>query len=690
MKYDSRFGIKIFLLIGWTILVLWRFFYHFQLVNLGEIILNGLVLVILLIVFTALGRRALRHFQIEFSSFAEEWALSFGIGSGLIILLILGLAVLGGLYEVLIVSLLLTIFFLVYKDVRDLCIRGYKAFSTIFFRGKSVVNTVFLFLLGFACVATFLAAATPPFFFDALEYHLAVPYKYLLQHGFHYVPHHHASNFPMNLGMLFLVGMSFSGGMLAQLISWSFAPMTAIAVYGFTKSRWGAQVALIAATIIFLVPGVLILSTLTSVDIGVMFYSFLGFSALLNWFSSRQKSWFVLSGIFCSLAVGTKYTAILMTFLVIEIILFIHECFVKKRSLFAGLQKMLLLGLIVLCGASPWLIKNSIYTENPIYPLLNSLFSTIQASQHMNYDQYLSTNSPIFTLFRWLIGAEEFRGEYWLNLLRSFLRAPWSVTMQTTRAAGKTGALFLLCLPGIFLLKKLDPSIRYLLAIAGCSFWLWVVLLPHEALRYVFQMFPPLSIVTAYIFWNFPFSHRGKKWVLGGVSLILLYHLLMFFGETSVLRPFNYLFGQQTKTTFLLEHGVNYYPVIHYANSHLPADSKLLFVAEVRGYYCEKDYLLATNAPFNDQEKILRQLIIESQNVEEVIRKLQHMGITHILVNWSEMKRLAKEPSQEAYFDFPTEKGREIQRNLFSSQYLRHLISRHQVDLYEVLYHDTP
>ena len=83
-------------------------------------------------------------------------------------------------------------------------------------------------------------------------------------------------------------------------------------------------------------------------------------------------------------------------------------------------------------------------------------------------------------------------------------------------------------------------------------------------------------------------------------------------------------------------------------------------------------------------------MIIESQNVEEVIRKLRRMGIPHILVNWSEMKRLAKEPSQEAYFDFPTEKGQEIQRNFFSSQYLRHLISRHQVDLYEVLYHDTP
>jgi hypothetical protein len=79
-------------------------------------------------------------------------------------------------------------------------------------------------------------------------------------------------------------------------------------------------------------------------------------------------------------------------------------------------------------------------------------------------------------------------------------------------------------------------------------------------------------------------------------------------------------------------------------------------------------------------------LIRESQNVEELIQKLKRMGVTHILVNRSEMKRLAKKLSQDSYFDFQTEKDREIHRNLFSSQYLRHLISRHQVDLYEVLY----
>jgi hypothetical protein len=167
-------------------------------------------------------------------------------------------------------------------------------------------------------------------------------------------------------------------------------------------------------------------------------------------------------------------------------------------------------------------------------------------------------------------------------------------------------------------------------------------------------MFPPLSIITAYILWNLPFSHRYKKWILSGVSIILCYHLLIFFGETTILRSFNYLFGNQTKEAFLIEHGVDYYPVIQYANANIPGDSKILFVAEMRGYYCERDYLITTNAYLEDEGIILRKLIVESQDTEEVIQKLKHMGITHILISLPEMKRLAQKLSRSSYFDLNT------------------------------------
>lgn len=269
----------------------------------------------------------------------------------------------------------------------------------------------------------------------------------------------------------------------------------------------------------------------------------------------------------------------------------------------------------------------------------------------------------------------------------SYLTSPWTVTMTTSRVAGKTGILFLLCLPGIFLIKKKEPIFCYFLAIAGCSFCLWTIFLPGRALRYVFQIFPPLSIVTAYILWNISHSADKRRYILIGLHVLLIYQLLFLFGTTQDLRPFSYIFGNQSEEEFLVEHGVNYYPVIQYVNTETPENAKVLFVPEIRGYYCERDYLIATNAPYDKDEIILRRLIIESQNVEEVLEKLHRLGITHIVINLSEMRRfLGKNTPQDLFFGFETEKDHTIFRHLFSSQHVRLLMAQHQVNLYEVLY----
>ena len=675
MKYRYKFWIKTLIFMGWMSFVLWHFFQHFPFINLLEIVLNGSMLLILLLFFTALGKCAFRYTNISFTSYAEECCFSYGLGTSITIFLVIVLAALGVLYEALIVFLVLALYVLVYKDARYLCIKGSQVFSTLSFRRRSGLDIVFMLLMGCAGVVTFLAAATPPFFYDALVYHLAVPHQYLLHHGFQYLPQQHFSNFPANLGMLFIIAMSFSGGMLAQLLSWSFAPLTALVVYAFVKTQWGCHVAITSATIMFLVPGLLIVSTLTGVDSGVMFYSFLCFSALLSWFKFRLKYWFVLAGIFCSLAVGTKYTAIVTTFFPVAILLFIHEYFGKKCSLLVGLRKMILLGLIVFCGASPWFIKNSFYTRNPIYPFFNSVFGS-QVSQLIEYDQYISRDHSLFT-----------KGQHRLDVIWIALKAPWTVTMTTNGAAGKTGVLFLLCLPCVVFLKNIDGTMKYLLAIAGCSFGFWVFLLPRT-LRYVFPIFPPLSIVIAYILWHIPVSHRGRKLILAGMSLLLFYHIGMFLSEEiHILRPFAYLLGNQSKEDFLLDHGVEYYPVIQYVNRETPENSKILFVGESRGYYCERDYLVYTVITgIDDNELILRKLIVESQNVEEVVQKLRQMKITHILFNTSEMKRFTKQYlARDSYFGFQTEKEREIYRNLFAPQYLRPLISQDQVYLYEIM-----
>ena len=79
------------------------------------------MLAILLLFFSALGRRIFRQFKISFTSFSEELSFSFGLGSGIIIFLIVGLATLRILHEIVVVGLILILFgFVEWLRFRDL------------------------------------------------------------------------------------------------------------------------------------------------------------------------------------------------------------------------------------------------------------------------------------------------------------------------------------------------------------------------------------------------------------------------------------------------------------------------------------------------------------------------------------------------------------------------------------------
>lgn len=669
MTNRTRQWFKILCAFVWTVLAAGSFVKHFPVVHAVEIALNGTMLAILSLFFIAFGRRVLRHFHFSFASFTEECCFAFGVGTGVIILLVIALAAIQLLYEMLIVALILLLFALVYQDARYICVTWYERCITFYRKKTSFEEMIFLVLIGVAGVATFLAAATPPFFYDALAYHVALPSKYLLRHGFHDLPHFHPAGYPANISMLFVVTLSFAGGMLTKLLSWSFAPLTALAVYAFAKSRWNSRIALSSAAILLLAPVTLITSTLTTIDLAVMFYSFLCFAALFAWFEQARKEWFGLAVIFCSLAAGAKYTALVTTFAPAVLMLFIHTYFVKRRSFLSAVRNVVIFTSLIGIGMSPWFIKNMVYTGNPLYPLFHASFE--QAAPIAEYQQ-------IFL-------QEGQRLEQGIAFLVRWLQSPWSVTMSVSGAAGKSGVLFLLCLPGILWMSKGNAFMRNSVIMAGSSFGLWFLLLPRM-LRFVLPVFPLLSLASAYALWQLSSSILTKRLIFGGATVILLYQFMLFGVEqATILHPFGYLFGNQPTTTFLLQHGINYYPVIEYINAETPIDAKILFVGELRGYYCQRDYII--HHVIENEHDALRQLILESQNITDLMGRLRERGITHILINHSEMQRLAGSYlGQTTFFDFRAEKDQQIFQDVFSSRHLRLLTDQYNVSLYEIIY----
>jgi len=174
--------------------------------------------------------------------------------------------------------------------------------------------------------------------------------------------------------MLFIVAMSFARDMLAQLLSWSYAPFSVLAVYSFARSRWGRLRRSQPRQSYFFVPIVSILATITSVDLAVMFYGFLSVYALLQWVVLPRMHWFSLAAILCGLAVGTKYTAIPVAWFILEMFIFWHTFLGQRRSFLESLKQCAVFGLIVGGCLAPWGIKNWIYTGNPLYPFFDTWF----------------------------------------------------------------------------------------------------------------------------------------------------------------------------------------------------------------------------------------------------------------------------------------------------------------------------
>jgi 4-amino-4-deoxy-L-arabinose transferase-like glycosyltransferase len=608
-----------------------------------------------------------------YASLSAELCMACAFGTGLTSWLIIGLAAAGVLYEWLVVVLILSAFVLVYPEAKNICgacvarLRHWQA------RAYSFCEGIGLALIGAALLVSFFAAATPPFFYDALLYHLAVPQKYLLLHHFHFLPTQYFSNFPAHLSMLFIVALSFSGGLLANLCSWVFTPLTAVAVYGFVVPRWGRPIALTAAAITLLTPGVLILSTLTAIDCGMMFYSALCIFAIVTWTTTRQYRDLFCAAICCGLAVSTKYTALVTLCLPLGGY-FIWDALRAPHAWKKRIGQWLIFAGVVLLVVSPWLIKNIVFTGNPMYPFFQGIFQPA-ANAQFDYAQYMQQDHSLFE-----------KGGQWATNLWLAFKAPWTVTMTTNGAAGKMGGVFLLCIPAILWVHARDRIIMVLLGLSALSFWSWVFFLPRT-LRYSFGIVPLLAIVSAYILWHLPGRASLQRAALFGLGVVLTYQFALFLAEElTVLRPFGFLFANQSTAEFLLDHGVDYYPVMQYVNRELPADAKILFVGESRGYYCARDYELYTViVNIDDRDLLLRNLIRASQTATEVVAQLRQRQITHVLFNMNEMARFTKQYlPRDSYLGLETEQEQRIYRELFSAQYFRPLISQYGVELYAV------
>jgi hypothetical protein len=570
------------------------------------------LLVLTLTVTAAWGSRIGRRLGVVFESGLEQWALGAVLGLGLLGTVVLGLAVVGGLYRWLGYVVLLVLGLAALAEIRALGswlrtgLRRLRPAGIPWLWLYTVL--IGLFSLGLALL--------PPTSWDALVYHLQGPRLYLDAHRLLAVPENFYLNWPAQVEMLFAWGMLLKGDTLAKLFHWVFWPLTAALLYALTRRAVTPHAGRWAVALWASVPIAAELAGVAYVDLGLTAFVLAGVYSFLRWTDSRSDGWLALSGLFIGLAMASKYTA--ATWLGFLGLLLIYHAWRHHRQP-VGWIVARTVGFAIVAGlvVTPWLVKNWLVTGNPIYPFL---FGGI------------GWNS---TREAWLTWP----GHGYSQNPLDYLALPWLATVlgsSGTPAFDATIGPLLLCLvPLVFLFRGRPRAVNYGLALAGGQLaYLAVTIYRYIYLaetRLILPAFPLLCLAAAFALYRLPAWNRRSfrlSWIVGVVvALVLIVNLVTEARTFLAVRPVAPLLGLESDRDYLARRLGSYSEAMRQINDRLPAQARLLFLWEPRGYYCQPP--ARADATLDN----LAQLRVAYREAEDALTALQADGFSHLLLH---------------------------------------------------------
>ena len=474
--------------------------------------------------------------------------------------------------------------------------------------------------------------------YDVLEYHLQLPKEYLQDGRIAYLPHNVYANFPANVEMLYLLAMVVDGdpleaGTVANMIHFFLAALTVAAAWAIGRDwspRAGAVCGAIAATTGWLE----YLSGLAYVENGMLFFGMCAAAAMLRASESRVRPgrtsssnrrtegcvrdapytlhaspirWAALSGVLAGLACGCKYTAVALIALPLLPAVALMP-FRLSEKIKAGL--VFVLGTLV--AFSPWLVKNQFMTGNPVFPLANDLFRAApqgwSAEQTQQWDRGHALKPDERTLSARAHGL-------------------WGrIVGDSDQRFGPT--VLALGLAGLMSRRRnrVDAALVLMLALQ-ISVW---TLATHEYARFAVPLIIPLAILGGRAVPAGASNHRAvlvAAVIVGGAAWNITFAAFRHARESPGGAP----------ASLFYEGRVPGFAYLGAANEELPDDAKVLLVGESRVFYFRRnvDYCVAFNrSPFLE--------MIHAADAPGVMDWLGGRGYTHVLVNWSEVRRLER------------------------------------------------
>lgn len=453
---------------------------------------------------------------------------------------------------------------------------------------------------------------------DSLAYHLAVPKLWLQRNQIGYVEGIHHSNFPFSIDNLYIWGLMWGGEAGAKAFSWMIFLFGGIAIFGLVRRLGGTTPAWWTLLGFASIPVVAWESGTAYIDVAHGLFAAFAFlySAAALTHEEGRKNFIVLAGLAAGFALGTKLTG-LQTILAIGAVLTIGG-FVIKQGM-TGLRTAAAVCAIGVAVASPWLIKTTIYTGNPTYPFLYSIF------KGKSWDDW---RASIYTREQQSFGVGRAEGKSLDPLQIGY--GVMGLAMQPGRFVNPgqqtgqgfpTGAIGFACLLAGFLLVfsgKANREQKLTLAMVGFGFLMWYLL--SQQSRYLTSLAIPLLII------GFAAFDRLKlRSILQGAVVVQSLATLYLLREMQIMDQLQVVTGKVTPQEFRAKS-------VALANmagtlNELPQNSKIALYDEVFGFLLDRDYMWANPG---------HSTLIPYENMktgEDYAKEMQALGFTHVYVN---------------------------------------------------------
>jgi len=620
-------------------------------------LLDLLVAAWLMLVGLGLGYWLLQRLSLDLS-LLEQLVFGPALGLGALGLLAFGLGLAGLFNSVVAYGVTLALSALAAPQLRPLArrLRQWQPANR-----PHPLATLYLALIGLFALSL---ALLPPSDWDGLFYHLTGPKIYLqagqITGGID-VPH---LSFPALMEMLFAWAMLLRSDVAAKLLHAGFGLLLVGLVYAMTRRLFGKKAAWPAVLVLASMPMLGTLAAWAYNDLALAFYQLAALYAVVNdqlsmnneQLKDRPSSvvirhpYLILSGLFAGLAMGLKYTSFVTPLVIAGLILATRPSSFALRpsSLITrhSVYRLTLFAVIACITAAPWYLKNWIFTGNPVYPFLYSIFG-----------------GQFWDSFRagWYAAAGT--GIGWRPT--TLLALPWLLTLGVRDANfwdGRTGPLLLLFLP-VVLISGIDwllfgnrkakiekpKSYNLLLIYLLAHFIFWTAgVIWSRSLWQSRLLLPGLAGLAPLAGWAWSQLPRFdlpqfslSRFVNIAIGLTLLLTVIDVGLLTLKIDPLPYLAGLESRDEYLTRRLGAHYAAMQQINEQLPAEATVLFLWEPRSYYCRlacrPDTILAA----------FPHLVHRYGSAQAMARAWHAAGVSHILIHRTGLEfMLDEQPDQ--------------------------------------------